>query len=71
MVPGLFLVAANCAWITVVLGIVGARYRDIPPLVGNVMQVMMFITPVFWMMAQLPADAQAYLKLNYLLHLSR
>jgi ABC-type polysaccharide/polyol phosphate export permease len=69
VVPGLFLVAANCAWITVVLGIVGARYRDIPPFVGNVMQVMMFITPVFWMMTQLPAEAQAYLQLNYLLHL--
>jgi ABC-type polysaccharide/polyol phosphate export permease len=69
VVPGLFLVAVNCAWMTVVLGIVGARYRDIPPLVGNIMQVMMFVTPVFWAAGQLPPEAQPFLKLNFLLHL--
>lgn len=66
---GLFIVAVNGAWMTVVLGIIGARYRDVPPLVANVMQVLMFITPVFWNMSQLPATAHFYLKLNYFLHL--
>jgi lipopolysaccharide transport system permease protein len=66
---GLLIVAANGAWITVVLGLIGARFRDIPPLVANLMQVMMFVTPVFWNLSQFPASAQGYLKLNYFLHL--
>jgi ABC-type polysaccharide/polyol phosphate export permease len=66
---GLVIVALNGAWISVLLGIIGARYRDIPPLVANVMQVLMFITPVFWNLSQLPATSHGYLKLNYILHL--
>jgi lipopolysaccharide transport system permease protein len=70
MLPiGLLIVAVNGAWMTVVLGIVGVRYRDIPPLVANIMQVLMFITPVFWNLSQLPANVHPYLKLNYFLHL--
>jgi ABC-type polysaccharide/polyol phosphate export permease len=69
LVIGLLIVAANGAWMTIVLGILGARYRDIPPLVANIMQVLMFITPVFWNMSQLPAESQTYLQLNYFLHL--
>src|SRR6185503_20287672 len=34
---GLLIVAINGAWMSVLLGIVGARYRDIPPLVANIM----------------------------------
>ena len=65
VIVGLLIVAVNGVWMSVLLGIVGARYRDIPPLVANVMQVMMFITPVFWNLSQLPAQTQGYLKLNY------
>lgn len=30
------------------LGIVCARYRDVPPIVLSVTQLLMFITPIFW-----------------------
>jgi lipopolysaccharide transport system permease protein len=69
VIVGLLIVAVNGAWISVLLGIIGARYRDIPPLVANVMQVLMFITPVFWNLSQLPAASHGYLQLNYILHL--
>ncbi|MDR1462540.1 MAG: ABC transporter permease [Azoarcus sp.] len=49
LVPlGLLLLAANCVWIGVVLGILCTRYRDIQPIVGNLFQVVFFFTPVMW-----------------------
>lgn len=66
---GLVIIAANGLWMTLLLGIIGARYRDIPPLIANIMQVLMFITPVFWQLGQLPAETQRFMQLNYFLHL--
>lgn len=35
-------------WLGVVLGILCARFRDIPPIVTNLVQVAFFFTPVMW-----------------------
>jgi ABC-type polysaccharide/polyol phosphate export permease len=67
--PGLLIVAANGAWIIILLGMVSARFRDIPPLVGNLIQVMMFITPIFWQPSQLGENSKYFVDLNYLYHL--
>jgi ABC-type polysaccharide/polyol phosphate export permease len=69
IVPGLIIVAANGVWITLMLGMVSARFRDIPPLIANLTQILMFVTPVFWKIDQLGAHAQSYIKLNYVYHL--
>jgi len=46
--PGLFLVAVNAMWVAIVLGILGARFRDIPPVVSAALQIVVFVTPIFW-----------------------
>jgi ABC-type polysaccharide/polyol phosphate export permease len=51
------------------LGMISARFRDIPPLVGNLMQVMLFITPIFWSADQLGAKGRYLVEPNYLYHL--
>jgi ABC-type polysaccharide/polyol phosphate export permease len=52
LVPlGLFVIAVNGVWIGILLGLVCARFRDVPQIVASLMQVAMFLTPVFW-----PAD---------------
>lgn len=50
--PGLALILLNGVWIGLLLGMISARFRDIPPIVGSIVQVVFFITPIFW-----PADA--------------
>ncbi len=45
---GLGALFLNGLWIGVVLGIVCTRFRDIPPIVGNLVQVAFFFTPVMW-----------------------
>lgn len=46
--PALLLVALNAMWVAIVLGLFGARFRDVPPVVMAVLQVVVFITPIFW-----------------------
>lgn len=47
-VLGLVLLVVNAAWLSLMVGIISARFRDIPQLVTSVMQFAMFVTPVFW-----------------------
>jgi ABC-type polysaccharide/polyol phosphate export permease len=68
-IPGLLLVAANGTWMVMLLGMVSSRYRDIPPLIGNIVQVMLFITPIFWSPSQLGDRGQYFVDLNFLYHL--
>jgi len=60
--PGIVLVIVNQIWITLVIGIFSTRYRDITPIVQTVIQLMMFMTPIMWMVGsnehlRLVADA--------------
>lgn len=47
-IPALLLVAINGVWSGLFFGMVSARFRDIPPVVASIFQVLFFITPVFW-----------------------
>src|SRR5712671_4388071 len=46
---GLFLVLLNGVWIGLILGTISARFRDVPPIVASVMQIVFFLTPIFWL----------------------
>jgi len=46
--PGLIIMAVNCAWISLLLGMVSLRFRDLQQLVMSIVQVSMFVTPLFW-----------------------
>jgi ABC-type polysaccharide/polyol phosphate export permease len=45
---GLALLMLNVSWISMLAGIASARFRDIPQIVGSIMQFAIFMTPVFW-----------------------
>ena len=47
-VPGLALWVVDGLAACLLLGALCARFRDIPPIVGSVMQIAFFITPVIW-----------------------
>jgi ABC-type polysaccharide/polyol phosphate export permease len=48
VIPGLFVLLLNGVWMGIVLGIICARYRDVLPIVANLMQVAFFFTPIMW-----------------------
>jgi len=48
VLPALFVVAVNALWASTLLGLAGTRFSDLPPIVGSFIQVLFFITPIFW-----------------------
>src|SRR5260370_37639162 len=48
IIPGFLLLAINGVWISILLGLISARFRDVPPIVASFLQVLFFVTPVFW-----------------------
>lgn len=53
IVPAFLLVVLNGVWITLLFGMVSSRFRDIPPIVASVVQLLLFVTPIFWQIEQL------------------
>ena len=47
-VPGFLLFFLNCLWSGMLVAIISARYRDIPQMLASLLQILFFITPVFW-----------------------
>jgi ABC-type polysaccharide/polyol phosphate export permease len=45
---GLFLLLLNAAWVSIFLGIIGARFRDIQQLVATVMTILFLASPILW-----------------------
>lgn len=48
VIPGLMILILNLVWISLVLGVVSARYRDIPPIVTSILTIAFYVTPVMW-----------------------
>jgi lipopolysaccharide transport system permease protein len=46
--PGFALWLIDAWALTILLGALGARFRDIPPIVGSILQIAFFVTPVIW-----------------------
>lgn len=62
-IPGLVLLAVNAFWASLLLGMLCARFRDIPPIVASLVQIAFFVTPVIWK-PELIDDGQVWLPLN-------
>ena len=61
--PGFFLVILNLFFIGVSLAIIGARFRDVAPIVQSLVQIVFFITPIFWFPRLLP-EGSLIIQLN-------
>lgn len=56
-IPGFALVCINGVWAALLLGILCTRFRDIQAIVQNLLQVVFFVTPIFWFPDMLPGHA--------------
>ncbi len=68
VVPGLILASLNGVWMATVLGVVCARYRDVQQLVGSLLQISMFVTPIFFTRDQLGPRFSRLVDYNVLYH---
>ena len=68
VLPGLAILCLNGIWIGLLLGLVSARFRDVPQIVASVVQVAFFLTPIIWKPELLP-DRALVLDLNPFFHI--
>ena len=69
-IPALMLMMVNGVWIAIVLGTLTARFRDVQQIVQSIIQVSMFVTPLFWSPDSLSGTRRVvFVGLNPLYHL--
>jgi ABC-type polysaccharide/polyol phosphate export permease len=56
-VPALVLVCTIMAWVTLMLALIGTRFRDLQPIIATVLQLFFFVTPLIWDRDQLAGRA--------------
>lgn len=66
-VPGALMVAINGVFLGITLATICTRFRDIPQIVQNLVQVAMFATPIMWKTSSLGSYAW-FANLNPLTH---
>lgn len=66
--PGFLLVIVNGALASMYLGMISARFRDIPQIIASVVQIVFFITPIMWK-PELLGDHSALMTLNPFYHI--
>jgi lipopolysaccharide transport system permease protein len=62
--PGLLILILNLTWVVWLLGIMSARYRDMPPIVTSVMTIAFYLTPIMWYPKLIENDSLAHLLLG-------
>jgi homopolymeric O-antigen transport system permease protein len=69
IVPGLALLMINGVWSSLILGMSCLRFRDIQQLTMSLVQVTMFVTPIFWPINQLQGTTRMiFVHLNPIYH---
>jgi ABC-2 type transport system permease protein len=57
VLPGLALIFLTGVWVCLLLGMISARFRDVPQIVQSVTRVVFFLTPVIWQPELVPRRA--------------
>lgn len=56
-IPGLLLVLAGVFMASIILALLCTRFRDMPQIIGNLLQLAFFVTPIMWHIEQLGTKA--------------
>jgi lipopolysaccharide transport system permease protein len=65
LIPGFMFLILNASWITIALGLICARFRDAQQIVISLLQIAMFVTPIFWSESQLGHGKLAFYLINF------
>lgn len=63
-IPGLVILLLALFLVSLNLGILATRFRDLPQIVTNALQLLFFVTPIMWRADQMGPDRQKIVILN-------
>lgn len=52
-IPGILFISITGFWMSLIMGLICTRYRDLLQIVGTFLQITMFVTPIFWVPTQM------------------
>lgn len=64
VIPGFLLIFITASWLSILLGMLCARYRDMFQVINSLLQISMFVTPIFWPENQLGHGIKSYVLIN-------
>ena len=67
-IPGVLLLFINGFWVVTAFAFICARYRDIDPIVRNLLQLAFFVTPVFWNYQNIASNRRFIVDYNVLFY---
>lgn len=67
--PGFILLILNSFWISLLIGIITTRYRDIASIIANISTLIMFSTPIMWQADRLQGSRKIIATLNPFAHM--
>jgi ABC-type polysaccharide/polyol phosphate export permease len=53
-IPGFLIFMLNAIWMSLAVAVISTRFRDVPQLITNLIQVVFFLTPIFWSPETMP-----------------
>jgi len=66
--PGMVILSLNVLTLGMIAAIICTRFRDVPPIITSILQVVFFVTPIFWSAQTLP-NRPAFIVFNPFYHL--
>lgn len=61
LIPGFLVLLAVLLCLTIALGVICTRFRDMPPIVSSLTQVFFYLTPIIWMPDSVNARVSTWL----------
>lgn len=58
-IPAFALLMINGAWVAILSGILATRFRDIPPIIASMTQLVFYLTPIVWSVDMLAGNEAA------------
>ncbi|MBU3540836.1 ABC transporter permease [Polynucleobacter sp. UB-Tiil-W10] len=58
------LLVGNLFWMSVLLSIISIRFRDIPQILSNILQLLFFLTPIMWY-STMVAESRSSILVNF------
>ncbi len=67
--PGLLVISLNTSWLAILVGLLCTRFRDVAQIVTSVLQIVMFMTPIFYPKESLGPSMRVFTDYNVIYHL--
>jgi ABC-type polysaccharide/polyol phosphate export permease len=68
ILPAILLLFANSIWVGILVSLLCTRFRDLQQLIATILQMLFFLTPIFWTPGQAGRVKTVFVDMNPMFH---